>query len=449
MPPKSAQFKSLWLPMGFFALAGMLSLIAGPSRAFGLRMPQESSHSEDCHVSCTGSVIPNPPTLSYAITDVHVVAGKASDPTVPVAKVTASLLPQLQSNVDNLQAAVACATGETSPIKQTVNDASVLAASQGPTLFTYAHGNAQIGLTFPAGHVSPVSAILLATAKLKIAPPDFDFDPIVATTAGAVDHSLKINPDNSSPTSYGAVYGLVSSDSNIRDLLEDGGLIAGLKKVIEILEFFLPINTIAQIAIDQILGKLLNFGTQIEQKSEYNLSVDLNAQHFSGGTSSSVNVIVDDGAEVTLKQINRGTFFVVKSDAPEDRADETVKFKADATSSAKATGIRGDAISAVGDMWAYMTLMCCPPKDDGTKPEKQFCFVIDDAEFDLQEMQSSKTDGKLPRLKEHEKVSKKFIAVFKAGVKAAQSDDCKKMKANLQALHGVLSGILNPQIKKN
>jgi hypothetical protein len=384
---------------------------------------------------------PDPPLLQYKETENHDVYGKARDLVVPAATVEKKQMPGMKDRLAALNKAVDCLDWKRPELKIIPYHASVMSACIGPTIFTYARGTAQVRATIPRG--GPPNGVYLLTTGTKAG------DPIEAFSTGRLDHTLAMDDpkDDSEVTSYGAVYALVSSDSAIREVLTDKGLIKKLRALVQVLINFIRVFTPAK-GTAKILDWFLSRGTLIEQSSGYDIELSLNKKNtFQGGTKSSVAILVDDDAQVALKQVERGSFFVVKFEDDATRKDESVSFKSNATSKAKATGVNGDAISAVGNMWAYVTLLCCE-SDDG-EPDRKISYAFDNGTFNLAELNDPKTEDRLPRLKEHNRVSKDFIEKFEAGVLVAQmlvkKGKCKEAKETLKALHLRLGKILIPK----
>lgn len=119
-------------------------------------------------------------------------------------------------------------------------------------------------------------------------------------------------------------------------------------------------------------------------------------------------------------------------------------------SKAKAEGIRADAVSALGNMWAYVTLLCCHEEDGGQ--DERLSFAFDNALFNLKELNDPRTVDRLPRLKEHVIKSGKILKTFQEGVKSAgealKQHDCKEAKKKLQETHAKLKEMVKDLERK-
>jgi len=435
-------WKEYTVPAGSAALACVITVLAGPARtSLALRAHGEVTGREGCVVKCSGTA--TFPVVGYRPTDIHF-AGPPSavqDIIVPEATVVQELMPPLISNHGALLALLNCTGPKALEIlKAKIYPGSVLATNMGPSMFGYARGTAQLGVK--QDRLGRPTAVLLIQTRTAGA----EKGPLDKSAEGNLQHELKAEPDGVKTTSFGGLYMIASSDSVIRDYLKDGKFINVLKMILQAILLLIPGGGIAGEGAAELLNSVLSAGAVLEQSVEYSFHASLKENTMRGGTKSSINLVVDDKGKILAREVNRGKFAAFALHDPLDRLSETVVISTRNRSQAKAQGVRADGVSALGNMWAYVTLLCCHDEDGGQDPKLSFAF--DNAFFDLKELNEPQSQDRLPRLKEHQIKSGKFIKDFSESVNSAGKileveGDCKKVKKMLQDLHVRLKEIID------
>lgn len=435
----------VWIPVGAFALAVLLSVLSGPTqRALARRLQSDmTGHDDQCTLTCGGGA--TPAKVVYKNTSLVF-------PTNPLFKteeqISADYVPTLTYNLGQMQAAANCAPHRsTRAVKQAfVNPGSLQTISEGPTFFTYARGTAQIS--------GPPSPTIIQTGNLviKVKPlPGVEVESIKlpeGEAPGTFTTTLEAKgPEEKQVTSYACVDTLAVGDSEIMDEISERDaasikiLLTLIKTILKTLTLFEGLGEGAETA-DKILEALIHLGLNMRTSASYRLSVQLCPGKSGKGnvTTSTLTIHNEEGERIGERQVIKGDPFQVSLDCEGNPIALTLT--SNSSAEALAAGVRGDAASVIGDLWGYAAMMCCSFNGN---VQADISFMRDAASFKISEQHV--TRGLFKKLQRYEDLRGAYAMEFddetKQAFRAIKRLKCPKAKTILKDMHLNLSDLVH------
>ena len=262
--------------------------------------------------------------------------------------------------------------------------------------------------------------------------------PIKTQASGRLRHRVAVNGEGEFVhTSYGMAIGMVAGDSVLFDHLspDDVNLAKDALKAIRSAIKALH-DTLGHIPLIRLLVKVLKW---IEEKLNIGLNMSTSAagaltvemcgnKKTSSFKTSLVDKHDDKGNETESSNLRDDPEYVLL-ECKDNPTKIELRYTNIQGSKAHSTGLRGAALSSSGNLWMYLTLMCCDVPETGHHDDK-FSYAWDDSFFEFTDSQiafmESTHQGTVffARNKLHIELARNFNSATDAIKAAMEKKDC-------------------------